>query len=36
VTELFRGWKSPIANKAREVIKWYMPEAQKLVLAAQS
>jgi hypothetical protein len=36
VTELFRDWKSPIANKAREVVKWYMPEAQKLVFAAQS
>jgi nicotinamidase-related amidase len=31
VTELFRDWKSPTANKAREVIKWYMPEAQKLL-----
>jgi nicotinamidase-related amidase len=30
VTELFRDWKSPIADKAREVIKWYVPEAQKL------
>jgi nicotinamidase-related amidase len=30
VTELFRDWKSPIADKARQVIKWYMPEAQKL------
>jgi nicotinamidase-related amidase len=30
VTELFRDWKSPLADKAREVIKWYMPEAQKL------
>jgi nicotinamidase-related amidase len=33
VTELFRDWKSPIADKAREVIKWYMPEAQKLLAA---
>jgi nicotinamidase-related amidase len=33
VTELFRDWKSPIADKAREVIKWYMPEAQKLSAA---
>jgi len=30
VTELFRDWKSPIADKARNVIKWYLPEAQKL------
>lgn len=30
VTELFRDWKSPLADKAREVIKWYVPEAQKL------
>ena len=33
VTELFRDWKSPMADKAREVIKWYMPEAQKLLAA---
>jgi nicotinamidase-related amidase len=30
VTELFRDWKSPLADKARNVIKWYMSEAQKL------
>jgi nicotinamidase-related amidase len=30
VTELFRDWKSPIADKARKVITWYLPEAQKL------
>ena len=30
VSELFRDWKSPIADKAREVITWYLPEAQKL------
>ncbi len=30
VTELFRDWKSPLADKARDVIKWYMPEVQKL------
>lgn len=29
VTELFRDWKSPLADGARDVIKWYMPEAQK-------
>jgi nicotinamidase-related amidase len=33
VTELFRDWKSPLADRAREVIKWYMPEAQKLAMA---
>ncbi len=33
VTELFRDWKSPIADKAREVIKWYLPEAQKVPAA---
>ncbi|HTD28945.1 MAG TPA: isochorismatase family protein [Xanthomonadaceae bacterium] len=30
VTELFRDWKSPIADKARQVITWYLPEAQKM------
>lgn len=30
VTELFRDWKSPNANKARDVITWYLPEVQKL------
>ena len=30
VTELFRDWKSPVADKARDLVKWYMPEAQKL------
>ncbi len=30
VTELFRDWKSPVSDKARDVIKWYLPEAQKL------
>jgi nicotinamidase-related amidase len=30
VTELFRDWKSPLADKARTVIKWYTPEVQKL------
>jgi nicotinamidase-related amidase len=30
VTELFRDWKSPNADKARDLLKWYMPEAQKL------
>ena len=33
VTELFRDWASPLADKAREVIKWYRPEAQKLLSA---
>jgi nicotinamidase-related amidase len=30
VTELFRDWKSPIADRAREIIKPYLPEAQRL------
>lgn len=30
VTELFRDWKSPVADKAREIIKPYLAEAQKL------
>ncbi len=30
VTEFFRDWKSPLADKAREIIKWYLPEVQKL------
>lgn len=29
VTELFRDWKSPVADKAREIIKWYLAEAPK-------
>jgi nicotinamidase-related amidase len=32
VTELFRDWKATHADKAREVIVWYMAEAQKLTL----
>jgi nicotinamidase-related amidase len=30
VTELFRDWKSPVAGKGREIIKWYLDEVQKL------
>ena len=30
VTELFRDWKSPLAEKAREVIYWYFAEVPKL------
>src|SRR5262249_43354519 len=29
VTELFRDWKSPVADKAREIIKSYLAEVQK-------
>jgi nicotinamidase-related amidase len=29
VTELFRDWKSPVANQAREIIKWYIAETAK-------
>ncbi|MGX1325214.1 nicotinamidase-related amidase [Bradyrhizobium sp. USDA 377] len=32
VTELFRDWKSPLADKVRDIIKWYMPEAHKLAV----
>ena len=35
VTELFRDWKSPVADKAREIIKWYLAEVQKLAAEAQ-
>ena len=28
VTELFRDWKSPVADKAREILKSYVAEAQ--------
>jgi len=30
VTELFRDWVSPLADKAREVIYWYFAEVTKL------
>jgi nicotinamidase-related amidase len=30
VTELFRDWKSPVADKGRELLKWYQAEVQKL------
>jgi hypothetical protein len=30
VTELFRDWASPLANKARDVIYWYFAEVTKL------
>jgi len=33
VTELFRDWKSPVADKAREIIKPYLAEVQKLAAA---
>ena len=29
VTELFRDWTSPHADKARELITWYLPEIKK-------
>ena len=35
VTELFRDWKAPVADKAREIIKWYLAEVQKLTTEAQ-
>jgi nicotinamidase-related amidase len=30
LTELFRDWKSSVAGKARELVKSYLPEVQKL------
>lgn len=30
VCELFRDWKSPISEKAKEIFSWYMPEIKKL------
>lgn len=30
VTELFRDWKSPVAGKAREIVKAYLADLQKL------
>ncbi len=29
-TELFRDWKSPVANKAREIVKTYLADLKKL------
>jgi nicotinamidase-related amidase len=34
VTELFRDWKSPVAGKARDIIKPYLAEVRKLTNAA--
>jgi nicotinamidase-related amidase len=33
VTELFRDWKSPVADKARAIIKPYLADVQKLTAA---
>src|SRR6266481_3578739 len=30
MTELFRDWKSSLATKGRDIIKWYLAEVQKL------
>jgi nicotinamidase-related amidase len=35
VTELFRDWKAPVSDKAREIIKWYLAEVQKLTTETQ-
>jgi nicotinamidase-related amidase len=35
VSELFRDWRSPVADKAREIIKWYLAEAQTLAVEGQ-
>jgi nicotinamidase-related amidase len=36
VTELFRDWKSPLADKGREIVKWYLAEVQKPTSAARN
>ena len=35
VSELFRDWRSPVADKAREIIKWYLAEVQTLAAEGQ-
>ena len=35
VSELFRDWRSPVADKAREIIKWYLAEVQTLAAKGQ-
>jgi hypothetical protein len=35
LTELFRDWKSPVADKGRELLKWYLAEGQKQTTAIQ-
>jgi nicotinamidase-related amidase len=35
VTELFRDWKSPVADKAHGIIKWYLAEVQRLTTSIQ-
>jgi nicotinamidase-related amidase len=35
VCELFRDWRSPVADKAREIIKWYLAEVQTLAAEGQ-
>jgi nicotinamidase-related amidase len=35
VSELFRDWRSPVADKAREIIKWYLAEVQTLAADGQ-
>ena len=32
LTELFRDWKSPHADKGRELFNWYVPELKKLAV----
>jgi nicotinamidase-related amidase len=36
ITELFRDWKSPVADKGRELVKWYLAEVQTLRPAVQN
>ena len=34
VTELFRDWSSPVADKGREIMKWYLAEGPKIAASA--
>ena len=36
VCELFLDWKSPLAEKAKPILNWYLPEVQKLAAAEAS
>jgi nicotinamidase-related amidase len=35
VTELFRDWASPVADKARDIVKWYLAELAKMPAQAR-
>jgi nicotinamidase-related amidase len=34
VTEFFRDWKSPLADRGREIVKWYTDEASRVLARA--